>query len=209
VFTTSSVLDRTDLQPGVVAGMQSLESAFFRPNILFLDIGLGSRDAEIEHLWREARRVHMGLAMLASHPRAGLGRRTVLHLWLDAELTALPVEQALDTGRMHLAVLMALRLARTWKGELTLYALCEGEDDLTATRTWLRDLFDRARIPRAVGREVLVGDLDTCLERAPQSDLDLLRLPAEVDVAVLRRRVELSRSACLFFADSGQEDALA
>ena len=209
VFTTSSVLDSTDLQTGVLAGIQSLQSAFFRPNILFMDIGEGSRDAEVAHLWAESQRVGMGLALLADHPQAGLGRRSVVHLWFAAELTALPVPEALDHGRVHLAVLMGLRLRNTWGAELRVFGLCATPEDEPATRRWLADLFDRARFPPSVQATVSVGSLDEALARAPQSDLDLLGLPTDPDLDRLRALVTASRSACLFLGDSGQESALA
>ena len=209
VFTTSSVLDSTDLCSGVVASVQTLQSAFFRPNILFLDFDLSATDPEIERIWREVGHLRQGLALLAEHPRAGLGRRSVIHLWFPADLTALPVDQALDAGRMHLAVLIALRLRRTWSAELRVFGLAATEAERGAVAGWLAELFERARVPRGVGLAVEVGGLDEALSRAPQSDLDILGLPPEPDAALLRRRVAQSRSACLFLGDSGQESALA
>ena len=209
VFTTSSVLDSTDLATGVIAAIQSLRSAFFRPNVLFLDLGPGLADRELEHLWREARRLRVGLAVLAEHPRAGLGRRSVIHLWFPRELTRMAPSEALTAGQMHLALLMALRLARSWSAELRVFALMDDEADRAQVSGWLDELFDRARVPTSVRREVVGGPLDQALVRAPQSDLDILGLPADADVGALRQRVEQTRSACLFLCDSGQESALA
>lgn len=209
VFTTYSVLDSTGLVTAVVAGLQSLRSAFFRPNILFLDLGPGSSDAEIEALWREARRLALGISLLAEHPRAGLGRRSVIHLWFPSELTRQGVEEALASGQMHLAILMALRLSHAWKAELRIFGLAEDEEAKPRVTAWLEDLFDRARIPRTAQPRVVVGDLDSQLVEAPQSDLDILGLPETPDADALRRRVEQTRSACLFLGDSVHENALA
>ncbi len=208
-FTTSSVLDSSALVPGVVAGLQSLQSAFFRPNTLFLDLGPGLSGEEADRLRREARRLHVGLALLIRHPRAGLGRRQTLHLWFDAAATARPVAEALDADGLHLAVLTALRLRRSWRGTLRVYGLAATEGDVPATRRWLAHLADGARIPEEVSLDVMVGELGRCLANAPQSDLDLLGLPPDPTVAELRLRVEQSRSACLFLSDSGHESALA
>ena len=78
-----------------------------------------------------------------------------------------------------------------------------------ATARWLADLTDRARVPDEVERRVVVGELESALAAAPQSDLDVMRLPATADVPFLRARVVQTRSACLFASDSGQESALA
>lgn len=139
VFTTSSVLDSTDLTSGVVAGLQSLRSAFFRPNVLFLDLSPESCHADIEQLWRETRRLHVGLAVLAEHPRAGLGRRSVIHLWFPCELTGQPVESALGSAQMHLAVLVALRLRSSWNAGLRIFALASAESQRADVASWLSE----------------------------------------------------------------------
>lgn len=209
VFTTSSVLDSSDLARGVVAGLQSLRSAFFRPNVLFMDLGSQDSDADIKQLWLETQRLKVGFALMAHHPRAGLGRRSVVHLWFPAERVAQSVPDALNQGKMHLALLMALRLHRAWKAEVRIYALIESAEAELAARKWLASLVDLARVPSSVQTEVMVGDLETCLATAPQSDLDLMGLPLDVDLDYVRRSVERSRSACMFLGDSGQESALA
>ncbi len=209
VFTTSSVLDSVDLASGVVAGMQALRSAFFRPNVLFMDLGPEDADTDIIYLWRETRRLGVGLALMANHPKAGLGRRSVVHLWFPAERVRQPVAEALRDGQMHLAVLMALRLQRAWEAEVRIYALVDSADAKGSAQLWLADLVDLARVPAVIQTEVMVGELETCLTAAPQSDLDLMGLPANVDLDFVRRSVGLTRSACLFLGDSGQESALA
>ncbi len=209
VFTTSSVLDSTDMITGIVAGLQSLQSAFFRPNILFIDFKGREDDSDVERLWAEARRLHVGVVLMAEHPQAGLGRRSAIHMWFDDALVRQPVEMALEHGNMHLAVLMALRLRESWQAEVRVFAVIEDEGGRTSATAWLAELFDRARIPHAVARSVVVGSLDEALKSAPQSDLDVLGLPASPDIALVRRRVEETRSACMFVGDSGQENALA
>ncbi len=209
VFTTWSVLDSTDRVSGIVAGLQALRSAFFRPNVLFVEVGPEQDDADLVRLWAESRRLHVGLALLADHPKAGLGKRSILHLWIPAPLLREPVPTALTAGGMHLAVLTALRLQRSWGAQLRIYGLIDEAAHHDAAREWLRDLADRARFPKGIALEVLQGSLEEALTRAPQSDLDLLALPPVADPAFVRQTVVLSRSACLFLGDSGQESALA
>ena len=133
----------------------------------------------------------------------------MLHLWIPAPLLHQPVPAALHDGGMHLAVLTALRLQRSWGAQLRVYGLIDDETDREHARDWLRDLADRARFPKGIALEVMQGSLEEALTRAPQSDLDLLGLPAAADPAFVRLTVILSRSACLFLGDSGQESALA
>ena len=209
VFTTQSVLDSTDMVTGVIAGLQALKSAFFRPNILFMDLGPEETDEELRDLHRATRRGGVGLALMAQHPRAGLGRRAVVHLWFPADLVRLPVSEGLTEGRMHLALLLSLRLYRAWSAELRIFALTDSPDEQKQADVWLRDLRDLARLPGEVELRVMVGNLEQCVAEAPQSDLDILGLPDDADPASLRHTVQLTRSACLFLTDSGKESALA
>jgi hypothetical protein len=209
VFTTYSVLDSTDFETGVVSGLQSLRSAFFRPNVLFLSLGPASKPDTVERLWAESRRLKVGLALLARHPQAGLGERAVIHLWLPPGACDAPVDESLSAHDLHLAILTALRLRRAWKASLRVYANAATDDSVPVARAWLTDLQDRARFPAAVQLEVLVGDPEACLGQVRQSDLDIFPLPGEPDLTRVERCVTLTRSACLFLGGSGNESALA
>ena len=209
VFTTASVIDTADTRTGVVAGLQALGSAFFRPNILFLDLHRDSNEEEVSHLWRESRRLRTGLALFARHPSAGLGERTHIHLWLPGELAGLPVDAVAESGGINLALLVTMRLQRSWQAKVRCYVVVSEEEAVPEARRWLEELAERARLPAVIAREVLVGTLDEVLQAAPQSDLDIFSLPAEPDLEAVRRSVALTRSACLFLGDSGKESALA
>jgi len=57
VFTTWLVIDSAGFTTGVVAGLQALRSAFFRPNVLFVNLPeLTERYDELRGVLREARR---------------------------------------------------------------------------------------------------------------------------------------------------------
>lgn len=207
VFTAWSVLDSADLRTGVVAGLQALRSAFFRPNILFLDLG-GLDESDLKHLWAESRRMSVGLSLLARHPRAELGKRAVIHLWLPARLLDSPLREGLSKEGMNLALLTALRLRASWSAQLRLIVVVPDEAARPRAAAWLDALSDLARVPRGVEPIVMVGPLKESFANAPQSDLDILGLPPEPDLDWVRQVVQLTRSTCLFLGDSGSEDAM-
>jgi hypothetical protein len=55
----------------------------------------------------------------------------------------------------------------------------------------------------------VVGDLESAVKQAPQSDIDILGMPQDNDLEFVSRMVELTQSSCMFTIDSGQENALA
>ena len=125
------------------------------------------------------------------------------------ELVERPLKEAMRGEGMHLALLMALRLQRAWGASLTVVAVAANPETEAGAALFLAELFDLARVPKAVQRLVMTGDVEDCMQRAEQSDLDVLALPPEPDVERVRRLVSVTRSACLFFGDSGQESAVA
>ena len=83
VFTSSSVLELEDFSQGITAGIQSLSGSFFRPNWLFLEWPHGEVDRqELSHVIRQGLDHHLGVALLVEHPKAGLGRRKRINLWI-------------------------------------------------------------------------------------------------------------------------------
>ncbi|NBC64486.1 MAG: hypothetical protein GVY07_02330, partial [Bacteroidetes bacterium] len=56
---------------------------------------------------------------------------------------------------------------------------------------------------------VEIGSFEKALENMPRADVDIFGLPEEPDLKNLRSYVEMTRSACVFVADSGKENILA
>jgi hypothetical protein len=212
VFTTWSVVDTAGYTQGIVTGLQALGSAFFRPNLLALTISHDvGRDVELGAVVRETRRLRVGLALLGMHPQAATGRERVINLWVRAPSPLTSVEEGLTLANMHLGVLLAFRLARAWKAQLNLICIVPDGGQLASTEAYLRDVRELCRLPQHGEILVLEGELFQAMaEHAPQSDMDVIALPAGDEVvAFVRRAIAASKSSCIFTQDSGGESALA
>ena len=210
IFTTFSVMDVTNDATGIMAAMQSLQSAFFRPNVLFLRF---PEDLDHWHhllpVFEEARRLQVGVMLFGLHPLAGLGRAEVVNLWVRPQLDDLPLTAKLKKGSINLAILMALRLARAWRAEFNLLSVVSCSEDVSLARQFIDDLRDFCRLPHSVKTIVLVGDLEQCIPRAPQADMVFMGLQSIPDYDFVRRTIKLNGCSCLFTSDSGSESALA
>ena len=210
VFTTCSLLNVAADGTGIIAALQALQSAFFRPNVLFLRF---SQDLapwkQMIPVFEEARRLEVGVMLLGLHPEAGLGRAEVVNLWIRPQLEQLSVAEGLQKGSINLAILMALRLARAWKAELNLISVVSHSEEVSAARKFIEELRDLCRIPHKAKTIVVVGELEQCISQVPQSDMDFMGLQSVPDFDFVRRMIGLTGSSCLFVRDSGSESALA
>lgn len=157
IFTTFSIMGTIAEAPGAIAALQVLQSAFFRPNVLFLRAPDASDQWDaILPAFREARRLGVGVILFGSHPQAGLGRAEVVNLWIRPQFAELPAAERLQKGSMNLAILMALRLVQAWKGQLNLISVVKDKENVGVARAYVEDLRELCRIPQAA-RTVVDG----------------------------------------------------
>ncbi len=196
---------------GVGVGMQALQGAFFRPNLLFLRMPPpGTRRQELSAVIQIALHNHIGVALLCSHPEAGLGQARDIHLWVRRGLDGWEADQAFDSGNLNLILLMGYRLSRVWGGALRVITVVPDEASRGAAERFLLDLCDLARFGPQVQRLVVAGTFEQALTRTPPADLSIFGLHREEPNPDLAERVTtLARSTSLFVLDSGRESARA
>ncbi|MEM8828401.1 MAG: amino acid permease [Cyanobacteria bacterium P01_G01_bin.19] len=210
IFTTYSILKTANSIEGIAMVLQSSQSTFFRPNILFLKVPEAAADwQELQPLLLEAQRLEMGIMLFGLHPLAGMDRVEVINVWLTPQLENLPFSAKIKQGNLNLTILMALRLHRSWQGSLNLITVVADTEEVKAAQQYIEELRDLARIPHHAKTFVLVGKFTDCLTQAPQSDMDFMGLTLEPDFEFVNQMVEITGSSCLFFRDSGNESAIA
>ncbi len=210
LLTTISVMRVEQESEGIIAALQALQSAFFRPNILFLRFPHQSGDWEqLLPVFQEAKQLKIGVMLLGLHPSAGLGRMEVINLWIRPQLDNLPIMERLEKGSTDLAILMALRLTKAWKGKLNIISVIDKEEDRKATEDYINSLKDLCRIPGTAKSLILVGKFPNCIKQTPQGDIDFIGLQSIPDFQFVHQMIDMTGSSCLFMSDSGSESALA
>lgn len=207
VFATSTVLTDGVFEDAVNAGMQVLQGAFFRPNILFLTMpDDAEREESYRRVIREARELSTGVLLHAPHPVAGLGQRQTINVWIRDRSP--DWQLSWDIGNLDLSILTAYKLKRNWNADTRLITVVEDAEEVENARRFMSRLMDLARIPET---EVLVhhGAFNDYLPEAPLADLNIFGLVSDPNFAFIRRMVSETNSTCLFVRDSGQESALA
>jgi solute carrier family 12 (sodium/potassium/chloride transporter), member 2 len=211
IHSSATVLRAGDAPATILSSLEALQAAFFRPNVLLLNLASSEAEdivADLPGFVEAASRLRVGMVVVAMHPAAGLGHRRRVNLWVRPAPGTWDPVAAFSSGNLNLNLLTAYRLLRQWDAEVTMLTVIGDEADEAAARGFQEELCDLARFPASVEREVVVGGFERCLEQAPDADINIVGLPANRDSAYLRQLVTISRSTCIFVCDSGRESAL-
>jgi solute carrier family 12 (sodium/potassium/chloride transporter), member 2 len=190
----------------VLHSLETLQGTFFNPNILFLRLPHHRQyDDEIHSIINEARAKKMGVLVYVEDAVAQLGRSASINVWIRERSPDWDLN--MDLGNIDLAMLSAFKLKRNWNAEMRVITVVD-EPQVENAYRYIENLLDVARL-KDVTPHVEIGAFRTALENAPQANLDLFGLPDDPNLDELRTFVESTRSACLFVADSGNENILA
>lgn len=213
LFATWSIVDSPDFSTGVMNSLQALQSAFFRPNLLFLTLPdpKDQREAEFGSMIIQAHETGVGVMLLGVHTKAGLGQRRAVNVWIRPHRSGWDTSLAFEHNNLDLSLLTTYRLMQTWgaKAQVNIITVIANDGDRADAEVFLHEVCDLARIPQSAKQHVMVGPFEECAKGAPQSDINIMGLQANPDFAFMHRMLELTSSSCLFVADSGRESARA
>ncbi|MGK7371178.1 MAG: hypothetical protein ACNS64_13290, partial [Candidatus Halalkalibacterium sp. M3_1C_030] len=206
VFTQWSVIHAGDFRSAVLNALQTLQGTFFKPNILFLRLPHHRlHDDEIRSLIETARIQNMGVQLYGEDTVAQLGRSASVNVWIHEQSPHWDL--SMDLGNLDLALLSAYKLQYNWGAKMRIITVVN-ESQVEEAYRYLDNLVDISRL-KDVQTHVEIGTFKSALESAPQADVDILGLPEDPDLDELRTYIELTKSACVFVADSGKESILA
>ncbi len=208
VFASTATIQSDHFGTGVVAGMQALRGAFFRPNIIFLQMPqTPDREEEYRQIIREADEEQLGTLVYAPHPQAGFGQQQRINVWIRDRSPDWSV--SMDIGNLDLSILTAYKISQNWReAEIRLITVVNDASEQEKAQAFLDTLIDLGRLPNAEGIAA-TGAFNEYVRRAPQADLNIFGLLPNIDFEFPRRMVDETQSTCMFARDSGRESALA
>ena len=205
VFATWAVVEADRYVDGFVAGMGALHGAFFRPNMVFLTMPHDvDRARDLYEVVDRAPDYELGIVLFADHPRANLGRRHSINIWISTP----DWESAHGVAEVDLALLLGYKLQQNWQGRMRLLTAVASEEEKPRAREQLTQLINLARLPNAE-TYAMAATFEDALRRAPTADINLFGLPTEIDFEDAQRTVTLVDTACLFVRGSGHESVVA
>ncbi len=207
VFSSWTVINTDDFAKGVNYGNQALKGAFFRPNIVFLNLQQHDNyETEIRPVIKESIRLEVGVLLYSSHPTALLGRRNMINVWVSDRTNNWDI--GWDIGNLDLSILIAYKLKKNWEAKIRLIIVIKDEEERKNAQKFLNLLISLARLPETL-TEVRVGNFKDTVANAPSADLNIFGMDENLRFEFVQEMTLLTNSSCLFVKDSGHESILA
>lgn len=208
VFTTSTVIKGESFPEDARVGMQAMAGAFFRPNLLFLELPKDKQTHQaLENVLKEAQKQRIGAALLVRHDIAGLGQRNRINLWIPDQGPDWRLE--MEFKDIDLAILLAYRMLDSWHGKLNVITAVSNNKEKQKADTFLKRLVELARLPADTAVYIADGEFGRFASSAPKADLNIFPLGDKVNAKLFWSLRDDTGSSCLFTQDSGDESGLA
>ena len=207
VFSSWTVIHSDDFAKGVNYGNQALRGAFFRPNIVFLNLQQhDDYETEIRPVMKECIRLEVGILLFSAHPTALLGQRNIINVWVSDRRGNW--ELGWDIGSLDLSTLIAYKLKKNWDAQIRIITVIADANEEENAKNFLESLINLARLPETMV-EVHVGHFREIVGNAPKADLNIFGMDEHFKVEFVQEMTEKTKSSCLFVKDSGHESILA
>lgn len=208
VFSSSTVIHADQFANGINYGSQALQGAFFRPNIMFLNLqNHDDYDNELKPVMKESMRLEIGILLFNLHTKALLGQRNMINVWISDRRGNWQLD-GLDIGNLDLSILVAYKLKMNWDARIRLITVVSNPEDEINAQNFLESLISLARLPETL-IEVNVGQFDEYVTQAASADLNIFGMQDTLPYDFIKNMSDKTNSSCLFVRDSGHESILA
>ncbi len=207
VFSSWTVIHTEEFTKGINYGSQALQGAFFKPNIVFLNLQEhDDYEAELRPIIKESIRLEIGVLLYVAHPTALLGERNIINVWISDRQSNWSI--GWDIGNLDLSLLIAYKLKLNWNAKIRLITVINDPKEEQNAREFLNSLINLARLPETM-TEVHIGTFKQVVDNAPSADLNIFGMEENLSFHFVKEMVFKTNSSCLFVKDSGHESILA
>lgn len=201
-----TVIDNTDFNTTVNVSMQSLNAAFFKPNIIFASIDPAtSHLAYYDKLILDSKKNNFGLIIYIPYTTASLAIEKSINLWM----TDIPADwkETFSVRNNDLSTLVSLLICKNWKGNIDVHIL-NNNTQLTFSETDIEDLHTMVRFPKNTFISIKQGGLLENVNKERNTDVNIFNVEQGMTVADMVNIVNQSRISAVFCVDSEQENVL-
>lgn len=206
ISVSYSAIDNIDFNTTVNVSMQSLNAAFFKPNIIFASIDTATSNlAYYNQLLLDTKKNNFGLIIYIPFSTASLAIEKSINLWM----TEIPVDwkETFNIRNNDLSTLISLLIGRNWQGNIDVFIL-NNNPELTFSEVDIEDLNTMVRFPKSTTITVKQGDLIKNVVNERNTDVNIFNVESGMTVEDMVKIVSQSRISAIFCADSEFENVL-
>ncbi|MGB5665286.1 MAG: amino acid permease [Maribacter sp.] len=201
-----TVIDNTDFNTTVNVSMQSLNAAFFKPNIIFASIDSATSNLDYYNkLISDTKKNNFGMIIYIPYATASLAIEKSISLWM----TNIPVDwkETFSVRNNNLSTLISLLMCRNWKGTIDVHIL-NNNPKLIFGESDIEDLSTMIRFPKNTSIKLKQGDLLENVNNERNTDVNIFTIEQGMKIGDMVKIVNESRISAVFCADSEFENVL-
>jgi amino acid transporter len=201
-----TTIDNTDFNTTVNVSMQSLNAAFFKPNIIFASIDTSTSNLNYyNNLLLDAKKNNFGLIIYIPFSTASLAIEKSINLWI----TNVPEnwKESFNINNNDLSTLISLLICRNWKGNIEVHIM-NNNLQMEFSKTDIEDLHTMVRFPKNTTIAINQGELLDNVIRERNTDVNIFNVEEGMLVEDMVKLVNYSRISAIFCVDSDFENVL-
>ena len=206
ISVSYAFVENRELNTTINISMQSLNAAFFKPNIIFVSVDTGNANLDFyDKLIADVRKNNFGMIMYIPYSTASLAIEKNINLWL----TNVPAnwKETFNIGHNDLSTLLSLLICKNWKGEIDAI-IVDDNPNQKFSETDIEDIKTMVRFPKKTNISVKTGDLLGNVKKYRNADVNIFSVDADMSTADMIIIVNESRISGIFCVDSNLENVL-
>ena len=206
ISVSYAFIENKELNTTINISMQSLNAAFFKPNIIFVSVDTGNVNVDyFNTLIADVKKNNFGMIIYIPFSTASLAIEKNINLWL----TNIPTnwKEDFNIGHNDLSTLLSLLISKNWKGTIDALILENNpnskflESDIDYFKTMVR-------FPNKTNISVKKGDLLSNVKKHRNADVNIFSVDSEMTILDMITIVNESRISAIFCVDSNLENVL-
>ena len=206
ISVSYAFVENRELNTTINISMQSLNAAFFKPNVIFVSVDTGNINLEFyDKLIDDVKKNNFGMIIYIPFSTTSLAIEKNINLWL----TDIPTnwKETFNIGNNDLSSLISLLICKNWKGEIDAL-IVDNNPDSRFSETDIEDIRTMIRFPKKTNISVKDGDLLGNVKKYRNADVNIFSVDSNMLTSDMIHIVNESRISGIFCVDSSLENVL-
>jgi solute carrier family 12 sodium/potassium/chloride transporter 2 len=207
IFCSGTSISVTEHNQAILAAIQVLQGAFFRPNIALISTLDLYDEHSLSQIVDHTRAASMGM-ILGCETELNVGKGGVINVWIRAQEPHWEIGDAQAEGNLDLSLLLAIQLAQQHKMQIRLLTMIQNPAHYSLAEDYIQEIIELGRLPKESLMHISKDDFWLAIQKAPDAQLQIFGFPNTGILKFIDQVQEKSSCSNLFVRSSGIESIL-